>query len=246
MTRYESGSATGIERAAQELAAATAALVDEHDTVGTIIQLLAGCARAVEADAAGLMLRNGETMQLELLASTSHRASELELYQLHSEQGPCIDAAMTGNAVSAYGVDRVTAAWPRLAPVFAKNHFTGAHATPLRWHGSQLGAIGLFFVDPPAIGRRPTTDAIAQAFADIATLTVVHAGDLSLRQLLAQTQAALAERVVIEQAKGVLAYLDNLDMDAAFDKLLDLAGRQRRPITLIAAQIVADAAGTAS
>jgi len=70
----------------------------------------------------------------------------------------------------------------------------------------------------------------------------VHAGDLSLQQLLTQTQAALEERVVIERAKGVIAYSGNLDMDAAYQSLLALALREQRPITRIAAQIVADAA----
>ena len=242
MTQQEPVTGSGLGQAARELAAATAALVEEHDTVGTIGQLLAGCARAVGANAGGLLLRTGDTGRLELLASTSHRASELELYQLHSEQGPCIDAAETGQAVSGYGVDQIATTWPRLADVFAKNYFAGVYAVPLRWHGGQIGALGLFFVTPPASDQRSATASIAQAFADIATLTVVHAGDLSLQQLLTQTQAALEERVVIERAKGVIAYSGNLDMDAAYQSLLALALREQRPITRIAAQIVADAA----
>lgn len=243
MTRHEPESLSGYGRAARELAAATAALVEEHDTVGTLTDLLSRCARAVGANAAGLMLRNNETGRLELLASTSHRAAELELYQLHSEQGPCIDAATTGQAVSAYGADRIATIWPGLVNIFARNRFTATHATPLRWHGTRLGALGLFFAQPPVADQQTSVATVAQAFGDIATLTVVHAGDLPLQQLLAQTEAALAERVVIEQAKGVLAYTENVDMDAAFERLLELAGRQRRPITQVAAQVVADAAG---
>ena len=242
MTQHEQASPSGFGRAAHELAAATAALVAEHDTVGTITQLLVGCARAVEADAAGLMLRSSDSGHLELLASTSHRASELELYQLHSDQGPCIEAADTGHTVSVYGADRVATAWPRLADVFTKNNFTGAHATPLRWHGQQLGAIGLFFATPPAADRQEPAHDVARAFADIATLAVVHNGDIPL-QLLVQTQAALAERVIVEQAKGVIAYSDNIDMDAAFDKLVSLAREAQRPVTHVAREVVAEASG---
>jgi hypothetical protein len=230
-------------RATRELAAATAALVEEHDTVGTLTQILTGCARAVQADAAGLLLRNNDTANLELLASTSHRAAELELYQLHSDEGPCIDAFRTGSPVSVYGADEIAAAWPRLTKVFTKNRFTGTHATPLRWHGRSLGAVGLFFVTPPPPDQRPSMDDAAKAFTDIATLTVIHAGDISLDELVGQTRAALAERVVIEQAKGVLAFTENLDMEAAFDHLVTLAGREHQPITHIAERIVTTAAG---
>jgi hypothetical protein len=226
----------------RELAAVTAALVEEHDTVGTVGQLLAGCARAVEADAAGLLLANDRTGELELLASTSHRAQELELYQLHSNQGPCIEASLTGAAVSVYDLEGVRTAWPELLEIFKKNKFTGAHASPLRWHGSSLGALGLFFVTPPAAEQREPVESAAATFADVATLTVIHAGEISVQQLLAQTRAALAERVVIEQAKGVLAFSDGLDMDAAFDQLVLLASEQNRPITHVAAEIVTTAA----
>ena len=243
MTQHEQASQSAFGRAAHELAAATAALVEEHDTVGTITQLLASCARAVGAHAAGLMLRNRDTGHLELLAATSHRASELELYQLHSEQGPCIEASETGQTVTVYGADRIATAWPLLADVFTKNRFTGAHATPLRWRGRTLGAIGLFFVTSPAVDRRQPAHDVAKAFADIATLTVVHAGDVSLQQLFTQTQSALAERVIVEQAKGVIAYTDNVDMDAAFDKLLSLAHEAQRPVTHVATEVVSEASG---
>ena len=244
MTQHEPAAHSGFETAAHELAAATATLVQEHDVVGTLTQLLAGCARSVNADAAGLLVRNGDSAELELLASTSHRASELELYQLHSDQGPCIEAANTGEAVSAYSSDLIAASWPALVDVCAKNRFTGTHATPLRWHGRRLGAIGLFFVTPPQVDEQEVTDAIAKAFSDVATLTVVHSSDLSVEQLLAQTQAALSDRVVIERAKGVLAYIHEITMDAAFDRLQAIAQRERRTITHIATQLVARAAGS--
>ncbi len=243
MTQYQPADAdTVLTRTTHELAAATAALVDEHDTVGTITQLLAGCVRAVQADAAGLLLRNNDTGRLELLASTTHRAAELELYQLHSDQGPCIDAFHSGRPVAVYGAHEIATTWPELVEVFAKNNFTGTHATPLRWHGESLGAVGLFFVSPPVPDLQQPVDDAAKAFADIATLTIVRAADLALQQLFEQTSAALSERIVIEQAKGVLAQSENLEMDEAFEHLVSLAQRQRRPITRVAEQIV-DAAG---
>ncbi|MFC9688204.1 ANTAR domain-containing protein [Kribbella sp. NPDC056951] len=244
MTQYEADGGAGnvLDRTLRELAEATAVLVEEHDIVGTVTHLLAGAARAVGADAAGLLLRNDRSGRLELLASTTHRAAELELYQLHGDLGPCIDASRTGHSVSVYGADDIASAWPDLADVFARNRFSGVHATPLRWHGRELGAVGLFFVTAPAAAQQQPVDDAARAFAAIATLAVLHAGDVSMDRLLVQTRAALAERTIIEQAKGVLAYTDNLGMDAAFDRLVALAAAQRQPITRIAAQVVTAAA----
>ncbi|TWD82156.1 ANTAR domain-containing protein [Kribbella amoyensis] len=223
----------------RELAAATTALTEDHDVVGTLTQLLVGCARVTRAEAAGLLVQGPAPGSLELLASTSHRAAELELYQLHTDQGPCIEAIQENAPRSATGLAEVTGRWPQLVGVFLKNDFTGAHASPLRWRGEALGALGLFFADGTAAEG---IDDLAQAFADMATLTIVHAGTVSADQVIEQTQAALAERTVIEQAKGVLAYQRGLQMDASFDELLTMAAEQDRPAAQVAAEIVRRAA----
>ncbi|MEU0094866.1 ANTAR domain-containing protein, partial [Kribbella sp. NPDC006257] len=54
--------------------------------------------------------------------------------------------------------------------------------------------------------------------------------------------AALDERSVIERAKGVIAYTDNVPMDTAFDYLITLAREQQQPLTVIATAIVDQAA----
>jgi hypothetical protein len=225
----------------RELAAATATLTADHDTVGTATLLLAGCARAVGAMAGGLVLTRPDDQQLELLASTSHRAHELELYQIQLDEGPCVEAVDTAAAVSITGLDKLGAKWPALVDPFRAAGFHGIHATPLRWNGRALGALNLFFAageDADGVAE------VSQAFADIATVTIVHAERLSPQDVIAQTRSALDERVVIERAKGVLAYTEQLPLDQAFDRLLALATDAGRPLRQIAAQIVATAAGT--
>ena len=53
-----------------------------------------------------------------------------------------------------------------------------------------------------------------------------------------QLQAALNSRVIIEQAKGVLAQRGNLDMHAAFDRLRGYARAHNLRLTEVARQIV--------
>jgi AmiR/NasT family two-component response regulator len=62
--------------------------------------------------------------------------------------------------------------------------------------------------------------AACRALADVATIALIQERALREARLLAeQLHRALNSRVVIEQAKGVLAGLANVDMDTAF-KLL--------------------------
>lgn len=233
------------ERAVHELAAATATLVSEHDMIGAVSNLLAGCVRSVGARAAGILMAHPDDDRLEFLAATTHRAEDIELFQLQVDEGPGIDTISGGRSVTASGHHHIAARWPTLAEPFRAAGFAGVHAAPMTWQGRTLGAVNLFFADeagPDAAG----TAVVAQAFADIATATLLHAGQVSPTQVVAQTRAALSERAVIERAKGVIAYTEDVPMEVAFDRLAARARQQDLPMTSIAAAVVDDAVNNRS
>jgi AmiR/NasT family two-component response regulator len=62
-----------------------------------------------------------------------------------------------------------------------------------------------------------------------------------LRERTAQLQYALESRIVIEQAKGVLAERYRTDPDTAFDLLRHGARSEQMRIHLLARQVVSDA-----
>jgi hypothetical protein len=223
------------ERAVRELAAATAALVTEHDVVGTITNLLSGCAQSLQAAAAGLIMASTDQDGIEFLAATDHRAQHLELYQVQIEEGPGKDCVTTGEPLTVIGLDAVATRWPSMREPFRAAGFSGVHAAPVHWQHTTLGALNLFFDD-----TGPGADAVlvAQAFADITALVIVHGGSVSAADIAARTKAALAERTVIEQAKGVIAYTENVSVDAAFDRLVELARQQPQPLTVLATTII--------
>lgn len=80
------------------------------------------------------------------LTSTSHRAEELELYQLQIDQGPCLESVHTDRHVFATRLDDVRARCPALEELFRRAGFVGVHAAPPHWHGhaiSPAAAAGL-------------------------------------------------------------------------------------------------------
>ena len=61
---------------------------------------------------------------------------------------------------------------------------------------------------------------VARAFADLATLSIVqHRAATEAQRLNEQLSAALTSRVVIEQAKGVIAERAGVDLAEAFSRL---------------------------
>ena len=80
-----------------------------------------------------------------------------------------------------------------------------------------------------------------QAFADIATIAVIHVTGPRERDLASLAHVALAARAVIEQAKGVIAAQAGLGMAAAFDRLRASADGSGVPLAAFARQTIDNA-----
>lgn len=214
-------------------------MVTDDDVIDTLTQLIVGCAGTLDAAGAGLVVTRPETDELELLAATSHATESLELFQLQTHTGPCVDTVRAGTPVVVSDLGGIGRRWPALAEAFRAAGFASLHATPLRWQGQVLGALNMFWSD------ERDTEALAallQGFADVATVAIVHAGRISHTEVLERTRAALASRHVVEQAKGVLAYQETIDMEAAYNRLLALAAHTGRPLSATAQRVVSEAA----
>jgi hypothetical protein len=115
-------------------------------------------------------------------------------------------------------------------------------AIPLRLRSERIGALNLF--------RRGTgmmTDSdllVAQALADVATIGILHQRVLTRGALVnSQLQTALNSRVLIEQAKGVLAERQGLDMDQAFVQLRTMARSNNRHLSDTARAVIENPSG---
>lgn len=223
---------------AQALAAVTSALLQDHDVTGLLARLVQDSARFVPADAAGLLLRS-ENDQLEFLSATSHRTTELELYQAQRDEGPCVDVVRSGDLVEALGEDQVRSRWPTVGPAIVEAGFLSVFAFPLRWHGRAIGGLNLFAVGDEPLGEDGRQ--LGQTFADVAALVIVQPQHVDESDLLGNLRRALEGRVVVEQAKGVLAYQLDIDMAAAYDELLRRSERDGTSLTAAAAATIDEA-----
>jgi hypothetical protein len=213
---------------------AVAALVGEPDVADILHHLVTDCAEVMEADAVAILVRDADG-ELSLLSATSHRVAELEMLQVQRFMGPCIDVLDTNEALSASGADQLSARWAEVGRAITDAGFASVEAFPLRWRGFALGGFNVFREAPRST---PHDAAVGQAFADIATLTIIHSLPVSADQASARLHEALSARELVEQAKGVIAYVDNVDMSTAYDLLIDRAAASGETLTQAALSVI--------
>lgn len=136
-----------------------------------------------------------------------------------------------------------TAAFPRFAARARQAGFTTTHALPMRLRQQSVGAMNLF--DARAQDLSATDARVAQALADVATIAILQQRTIMYGNVeRAQLRAALSSRIVIEQAKGVLAERWNTDLDTAFDALRRHARAHQLPLTRMCQQVIDGALDT--
>ena len=192
-------------------------LVADFDVVELLTLLTDRCVEVLDVGAAGLMLA-APGSDLRVMASSSEAMRVLELFELQSQEGPCLDAYRTGLPVVNRDLSTANGRWPRFAAEALAAGFHSVQALPMRLRGAVVGALNLFHVEPGEM-RQADIDA-AQALADVATIAVLqHRAALEAQVLNDQLNHALNSRIVIEQAKGMVAERRSLDMEEAFTAL---------------------------
>lgn len=212
-------------------------LLDDFDVVDLLTTLTKRCAELLDIEAAGFLLAD-PLHQLRLLAATSDRARELELFQLQADEGPCVDCYATGQPISVADVQRATERWPRFVPAAAEADFASVHAVPMRAAGIVLGALGLFGTHPGELTEADLL--VAQTLTHIACVALLQEHPPTPSTVMPQLRSALANRVIIEQAKGFLREMLNVPVEEAF-RLLRAYGRAKSEhLTDVARRLMTD------
>jgi transcriptional regulator with GAF, ATPase, and Fis domain len=206
------------------------------DLVDMLTGLAVDCSRLLDVASAGLLLADSRGV-LHVVAASSEQTRNLELFQLQRDQGPCLDCYHRGQPIAAHDLHQEAARWPQFAEAAINAGFASVHALPMRVPNRILGGLGLFGSQPGALNEEDLL--LGQAFADVASIALVQGAAIGQHELLnQQLQAALDSRVVIEQAKGILAQVADLDMDAAFNCLRRYSRNHNKRLSDVAARLV--------
>lgn len=218
-------------------------LVDDFDVVELLTLLTDRCVDVLDVAAAGLMLVAPEG-DLRVMASSSEAMRVLELFELQAQEGPCLDSYRTGLPVVNQDLASLDGRWPRFAAEALAAGFHSVHALPMRLRGTVIGALNLFHVDPGDM--RLADIEVAQALADVATIAILqHRAALEGQLVNEQLQMALNSRIVIEQAKGMVAERLGLNMEQAFSTLRNHARNHNLLLVDVARDIITGTLGAA-
>lgn len=212
-------------------------LVAGYDMVDMLHTLVESSAEILDASAAGILLADADG-ELEVVASTNERSLLVELMQLRVGGGPCFECVTTGKPIAVPDIDQVGPRWPQFRSAALEQGFVSLQAVPLRLRDTTIGSLNLFWEQPRVLDRGDVD--IAQALADVATISIlqeraIRENDIAREQL----QRALNSRVLIEQAKGVVAHTRNATMEDSFDLIRSYARAHQLALGDVAAGIVA-------
>ncbi len=212
-------------------------LVDDFDLIEFLHRLADHTAAVSDAASVGLMLAD-EAGDLHYMAASTESARHLELLQLQHSEGPCLDCFRTGQSVSVSDLSSDDTRWPAFTPRALDSGVRSVHAFPMRLRGRVLGALNVFDEDPMPF--RPEDIEVVQALADVATIAIIQERAIARAETLTeQLQGALNTRIVIEQAKGMLAHRHSIDVETAFETLRAHARRQQLRLADLARAVVA-------
>ncbi|WP_043674009.1 GAF and ANTAR domain-containing protein [Clavibacter michiganensis] len=211
-------------------------MVTDYDMIDLLQTLVDQATELFDAAASGIIL-GPDAEHLEVVVSTSERSRFVGLMQLRAGEGPCVEAVTTGRVVSVADTAEIADRWPAFATAAAGEGYVSVHAIPLRLRGQMLGSLNLFRNHEGALNEADAT--AAQALADVATISVLQERTIRDSNMVRdQLHRALDSRVVIEQAKGIIAQLRGVDMDEAFQMLRRHARERRVTLAVVSAEVV--------
>ena len=211
-------------------------LVEDYDVVDLLDHLVTAAVNLLAVDAAGLLL-DDQRGHLTVIASSSEETRLLEVFQVETNEGPCLDCVRTRAPVTSDDLSADRSKWPRFVDAAVAAGFRSVTAVPLRLRDQTIGGLNMFQCTGAPLGD--ADQRLAQALADVATIGILQHRSVHRSVVVAeQLQHALNSRVVIEQAKGVLAERHNLDMESSFSALRSHARTHNLKLTDLAQSVV--------
>jgi GAF domain-containing protein len=204
--------------------------------IGDVLYGLVGrVSEVLGVTGAGVQLEEGD--RLRFATGVNETTVQLEKEQERVQEGPCVEAYRMGTVVTASDIDSVEARWP---PFGARARSLGILAVagiPMQLDHRVLGALNVYSSEPR--DWSPEDIGTAVVLADMATSYLVNASELAkFKRTNEQLERALQSRIVIEQAKGVVAAERKISVDQAFELLRKHARDRNASLRSVADAVV--------
>jgi GAF domain-containing protein len=215
---------------------ALANLDPERGLAPTLQQVTDAAKQLFRADGAGLMLVDAEGA-LRWASASDQSAQALEDEQEKLAQGPCA-VAFSQRLPAAIRDLQQEPGWQEFTPVLVSEGISAALSVPVELDGGVIGTLDIYARQ--ARDWDPSEVAALQAYAGLVASLLMAAVTAQVKGRLAgQLQAALEHRWLIEQAKGVLMGREELDAQAAFERLRRAARSSTRRLADVAKDVTA-------
>ncbi|WP_067813791.1 GAF and ANTAR domain-containing protein [Nocardia inohanensis] len=207
----------------------------DYDVATALDELVDGITAVLGVSGVGVSLEmNG---RLRFVTAPDERSAAIERCQEDAQQGPCVDAYRTGKPILVADLARRAREWPRYSVLAAEYRVMAVAGIPMRLGENNIGVVNLYDLHPRYWA--PDEVEVARLLSDIATGYVVNANKWrQQQQVTEQLQFALRSRVILEQAKGMIATQHGITPDEAFDLIRGYARRKQARLHAVAGAIV--------
>ncbi|MCD9625229.1 GAF and ANTAR domain-containing protein [Rhabdothermincola salaria] len=210
-------------------------MTGSYDITEVLYDLSGSVADVLDATAAGVALLDGE--ELRFVTATSDLGTDAERAQERFQDGPCLDSIRENQPVVVHDIGECHERWPGYAPVVEQLGLHAVLGIPLVLDDRRVGSLDVYSDEPRSWSDDEVNAALV--LADVAAAYVVNASELLQSQRTTeQLQRALAGRVVIEQAKGVLAERARITTEEAFQRIRASARRQSVKIADVCRRVI--------
>lgn len=232
--------------------AVTAALAAMSDDIGGVLESMEELSDYLErvvhsvrrhvdgCDEVGITILSSDRPHT--AAYSTVQTLEIDAVQYALDEGPCLDAARTGEEQRVDDLCRDDGRWPAFAQATREDGMRALLAVPLVSGGDCVGALNLYAWERGAFDGFDTA-LIRLAAARCADAVVAVTQYDGMRRLAGQLEQAMASRAVIEQAKGAIMAMRGVEEHAAFEILRKTSQDRNVKVRVLAEQVISGVVG---
>jgi GAF domain-containing protein len=201
-------------------------LGEERPTLQSVVEHAVEVVPACDWASVTLRRRRNRT---ETVAASSDIAREADQLQYELEEGPCLEAAKTGEPRLSNRLED-TEDWPRWGPRASKIGVNAILGIELSTTDEVLGALNLY---------AGTAGAFSRDDIDVAEVYATHATNaLTAARMSSGLRTALHSRHMIGVAQGILMHEYGLTMDQSFELLRRYSSHSNTKLSDVAEHVV--------